>query len=93
MGSKGASETFNKFYFDYLTLRLVDWVSWRFSSSSMRKLIQIFQMLIWKKIKSLLNYKLRQNIRKEVEKSSKIGQYKKSFVSTFQCFLTAIAKI
>ena len=27
------------------------------------------------------------------EKSSKIGQEKKSFISTFACFLTAIAKV
>ena len=41
----------------------------------------------------LLNYKLRQNIWNKIEKPSKIGQYKKSLISTFQCFLIAIAKI
>ena len=38
-------------------------------------------------------YKLRQNIWNKIEKSSKIGQHKKSLISTFQCFLTVIGKI
>ena len=37
---------------------------------------------------SLLNYKLRQNIWNKKEKSSKIGQYKGSLISTFPFFLT-----
>ena len=52
---------------------------------------------IWKILtslfKSLLNYKLRQNMWNKIEKSSKIGQYNKSLISTFQCFLIVIAKI
>ena len=38
----------------------------------------------------MLNYKLRQNIWSKIEKSSKIGKYKKSLISPFQCFLTEI---
>ena len=34
-----------------------------------------------------------QNIWNKVEKSSKTGQVKKSLISTFACFLTAIAKV
>ena len=49
---------------------------------------------IWKILtslfKSLLNYKLRQNIWNKIEKSSRIGQYEKSLLSTFRCFLTEI---
>ena len=52
---------------------------------------------IWKistsLLKSLSTYKLRQNIWNKIEKSSKIGQHKKSLISTFQCFLTVIGKI
>ena len=52
---------------------------------------------IWKiltsLLKSLLTYKLRQNIWNKVEKSSKIGQHKKILISTFQCFLNVIGKI
>ena len=51
---------------------------------------------IWKiftsLFKSLLNYKLRQNIWTKIEKSSQVGQYKKSLISTFQFFLTVITK-
>ena len=35
----------------------------------------------------------RQNIWNKIEKSSKIGQDKKSLVSFFACFLNAIAKV
>ena len=38
----------------------------------------------------MLNYKLRQNIWSKIEKSNKIGKYKKSLISPFQCFLTEI---
>ena len=34
-----------------------------------------------------------QNIWNKIDKSTKIGQDKKSLVSTFTCFLTAIAKV
>ena len=34
-----------------------------------------------------------QNIWNEIEKSSKTGQDKKSLITTFACFLTAIAKV
>ena len=34
-----------------------------------------------------------QNIWNKIEKSSKIGQKKKSLISTFACFFTVIAKI
>ena len=34
-----------------------------------------------------------QNIWNKIEKSKKIGQDKKSLISTFACFLTAIAKV
>ena len=34
-----------------------------------------------------------QNIRNKIEKSGKTGQDEKSLVSTFACFLTAIAKV
>ena len=90
-----------------------DWVTWRFSSSSISTFIKIFQKIILKKksqaiwllrvsriwkilrslFKSLLNYKLRQNIWNKIEKSSQIGQHNKSLISTFQCFLTVIVKI
>ena len=39
------------------------------------------------------DYNFEQNIRNKLEKSSKIGQEKKSLTSAFACFLTAIAKI
>ena len=41
----------------------------------------------------LLDYSPRQNIWNKAEKSSTIGQHKKSMISTFACFLTAIAKV
>ena len=34
-----------------------------------------------------------QNILNKIEKSSKTGQDKKSLITTFACFLTAIAKV
>ena len=34
-----------------------------------------------------------QNIWHEIEKSNKTGMKKKSLISTFACFLTAIAKV
>ena len=34
-----------------------------------------------------------QNIWNKIEKSSKTGQGKKSLITTFACFLTAIAKV
>ena len=34
-----------------------------------------------------------QNILNKIEKSSKIGENKKSLISAFACFLTAIAKV
>ena len=112
MGSKDTSETLNSI--TLINWLWFDWVTWRFSSSSMSTFIQIFQKLILKKkknrtiwllrvsriwkiltslFKSLLNYKLRQNIWNKIEKSSKTGQYKKRLISTFQCFLTVITKI
>ena len=39
------------------------------------------------------NYNSGQNIWNKIEKSSKTGQDKKSLISTFACFLTAIAKV
>ena len=39
------------------------------------------------------NYNPGQNISNKIEKSSKTGQIKKSLISTFACFLTAIAKV
>ena len=111
MGSKYTSETLNRF--SLINWLWFDWVTWRFSSSSISTFIQIFLKLILKKknqtiwllrvsriwkiltslLKSLLNYKFRQNIWNKTEKSSQIEQYKKSLISTFQCFLTVIAKI
>ena len=44
-------------------------------------------------LRSLLNYKLRQNFCNKIGKFSKIEQYKKSLISTFQCFLTVIEEI
>ena len=38
------------------------------------------------------NYNPGQNIWNKIEESSKTGQEKKSVISTFACFLTAIAK-
>ena len=35
----------------------------------------------------------RQNIWNKIEKSSKIRQEKKTLISTFACFVTAIAKL
>ena len=40
-----------------------------------------------------LIYNPGQNIWNKIEKSSKTGQDKKSLISTFACFLTAIAKV
>ena len=34
-----------------------------------------------------------QNVWHKIEKSSKMGQEKESLISTFTCFLTAIAKV
>ena len=39
------------------------------------------------------NYNPGKNIWNEIGKSSKIEQDKKSLISTFVCFLTAIAKV
>ena len=39
------------------------------------------------------NCNQRQNIYNRIEKSSKIGQGKKSLISTCACFVTAIAKV
>ena len=39
------------------------------------------------------NYNPGQNIWSKIEKSSKTGQIKKSLISTFACFLTAIVKV
>ena len=39
------------------------------------------------------NYNPGQNIWKKIEKSSKTGQDKKSLISAFACFFTAIAKV
>ena len=39
------------------------------------------------------DYNLGQNIWNKIEKSSKVGQGKKSLMSTFVCFLTAIVKV
>ena len=39
------------------------------------------------------DYNSNQSIWNKKEKSSKTGQEKKSFISTFACFLTAIAKL
>ena len=40
-----------------------------------------------------MTYNPGQNIWNKIEKSSKIGQEKKSLISTFAYFLTAIAKV
>ena len=50
---------------------------------------------IWfvKLTERLVNFKLSQNIWNKIQKSSKIWQYKKSLISTIQCFLTVVAKI
>ena len=42
---------------------------------------------------SLCFYNPEQNIWNKEEKSSKTGHHKKSLISTFACFLTAIAKV
>ena len=41
----------------------------------------------------LTSYNPGQNIWSKTEKFSKIAQYKKSLISTFECFLTAIVKV
>ena len=41
----------------------------------------------------LRNYNHGQNIWHEIDKPNKTGQKKKSLISTFACFLTAIAKV
>ena len=43
--------------------------------------------------KLVFSRKPRQNIWNKIEKSSKAGQLKKSLLSTFACFWTAIAKV
>ena len=40
-----------------------------------------------------VNYNPGQNIWNKIKKSSKTGQDKKVLISTFACFLTAIAKV
>ena len=44
-------------------------------------------------ISQLDSYNPGQNIWNKIEKSNKIRQEKKGLISTFVCFLTAIAKI
>ena len=56
------------------------------------RLSRIWKILI-NLFNSLLSCKLIQNISINLEKSSKIGQDKKSLISTFPCFLTVVAKI
>ena len=41
----------------------------------------------------IICYNLGQNNWNKIEKSSKTGQEKKSLISSFACFLTAIAKV
>ena len=45
------------------------------------------------KLTLTLIYNPGQNIWNKIEKYSKIGQDKKSLISTFACFLTATAKV
>ena len=45
------------------------------------------------KFEKILIYNTRQNIWGKIEKSSKTGQDKKNLISTFACFLTAIANV
>ena len=40
-----------------------------------------------------VTYSSGQNIWYEIDKANKTGQKKKSLISTFACFLTAIAKV
>ena len=49
--------------------------------------IFLFHAWVWK-----VSYNSRQYIWNKIEKSSKTGQPKKSLISTFVCFLTAVAK-
>ena len=48
---------------------------------------KITQKMWWR------NYNPGQNIWNKIEKSSKTEENEKSFISTFACFLTAIAKV
>ena len=41
----------------------------------------------------IICYNLAQNNWNKIEKSSKTGQEKKGLISSFACFLTAIAKV
>ena len=47
----------------------------------------------WNSWTKYSNYNLGQNIRYKIMKSSKTGLEKKSLISIFACFLTAIAKV
>ena len=62
-----------------------------------QKILCLFRLSrIWKILVNLFNSflscKLIQNISNNLEKSSIIGQDKKSLISTFPCFLTVVAK-
>ena len=52
---------------------------------------KFYQKNLWKMWPK--NYNLGQNIWYKIEKSSKTGHDKKSLISTFACFLTAIVKV
>ena len=60
--------------------------------STSRKLIQRLKGLSFK-FRIKICYNPRQDIWNKPEKSSKIGEEKNSLISTFACFLTAIANV
>ena len=92
----GQGELGKKGWGQYFRVGLIPWSTLCSTST----FIQIFQKVtlkkknqtIWKIFTSLFNslliYKLRQNTWNKIGKSSKIGQYKKSLISTFPYFLT-----
>ena len=67
----------------------------RFFLKAKQKVVQGEKQWHWKLVASRLSLstdKLRQNISNKIEKSSKTELEKKNLISTFACFLTAIAK-
>ena len=51
------------------------------------------EVILSYQITARADYNPRQNIWNKIEKFSETGQYKKSFISNFACFLTAFAKV
>ena len=67
----------------------------RFFLKAKKKVVQGEKHWHWKLVASRLSLstdKLRQNISNKIEKSSKTELENKNLISTFACFLTAIAK-